>query len=58
MFRFLGFLYSIGMWGTFALLIYLHRNECVGIGGCAIRIGRDFLLGLLWPFFWGGWISW
>ena len=56
MLRLLGFLYSLGIWGTFGLLVYTHWNTCVGIGGCAIRIGIDFLLGLVWPFFWGGWI--
>jgi hypothetical protein len=56
MLRLLGFLYSLGIWGTFGLLVYTHWNACVGIGGCAISLGVDFLLSLVWPFFWGGWI--
>ena len=27
-----------------------------GIGGCAYRVGFDFLLSLVWPLFWGGWL--
>jgi hypothetical protein len=56
MLRLIGFLYSLGIWGTFALLIYNHWDSCVGIGGCALSVGRDFVLGVVWPFFWGGWI--
>jgi hypothetical protein len=57
MLRLLGFLYSIGLWGTFAFLIYAHwRSACTGIGGCAVTVGVDFLMSLVWPFFWGGWI--
>ena len=56
MLRLLGFLYSLGIWGTFGLLIWTHWNRCVGIGGCAVRLGMDFVLSLVWPFFWGGWI--
>jgi hypothetical protein len=56
MLRFLGFLYTIGIWVTFGILVYTHWNQCVGVGGCAITLGMDFVMGLVWPFFWGGWI--
>lgn len=57
MLRFLGFLYSIGIWVTFGLLVYTHWNKCVGIGGCIVRIGLDFLVSIVWPLFWGGWLQ-
>ena len=56
MLRLLGSLYSLGIWGTFGLLVYLHWNQCIGIGGCVIGLGVDFLLSVVWPFFWSGWI--
>jgi hypothetical protein len=56
MLRLLGFLYSIGIWGTFGLLVYTHWDRCVGVGGCVMQVAIDFAVSLVWPFFWGGWL--
>lgn len=56
MLRLIGFFYTVGIWGTFAILVYGHWDQCVGIGGCATRLATDFVLGVVWPFFWGGWL--
>lgn len=49
---FIAFIYAVGLWGTFGYLLINHWGACVGMGGCLLMAGIDFVYGALWPLYW------